>query len=78
MLLIKKYISLFIKHTASLGLFVFLPLLLILYLGNNVLAIEREKHIASVSSRLENGLIDIESEIAPESFFFKSWQRGVV
>ena len=67
----KKYFSEFLKHAAPLGLFVLLPLLVILYLGHNIITIEKNKHISELSTKIENTLKDIESEIAPESFMLK-------
>lgn len=67
----KRVISLFIKHGAPLGLFVFLPLLVAMSLGLNLINFERDRHISELSSKLENSLIDIESEISPESFLLK-------
>ena len=67
----KKYFSEFLKHAAPLGLFVLLPLLVVLYLGHNIITIEKNKHISELSTKIENTLKDIESEIAPESFMLK-------
>lgn len=69
--IVKKYFSIFFKHAAPLGLFVLLPLLVILYLGHNIITIEKNKHISELSIKIENTLKDIESEIAPESFMLK-------
>ena len=66
-----KYISAFLKHAAPLGLFVLLPLLVVVYLGHNIIIFESEKHILDISTKLENSLKDIESEIVPESFLLK-------
>ncbi len=68
---LKKYFLLFIKHSAPVGLFILLPLLVTLYLGHNIIIQEKEKHISSLSTKVENSLKDIESEIAPESFLLK-------
>ncbi len=70
-LLFNKYFSIFLKYAAPLGLFVLLPLLATLYLGHNIITSERSRHIADLSSKIENGINDIESEIAPESFLLK-------
>lgn len=70
-MIFKKYISIVIKHTAPVGLFILLPLLVALYLGYNLINIERTKHILELSTKLENSLVDLESEIAPESFLLK-------
>ena len=70
-LLLKKYFSIFIIHAAPLGLFVLFPLMVVLYLGHNVIKIEYDKHIAELSTNLENSLKDIESEVAPDSFMLK-------
>ncbi len=67
----KNYISSFFKYAAPLGLFVLLPLLAALYLGHNVIISERSRHILELSTKIENGINDIESEIAPESFLLK-------
>ena len=69
--LLNTYFSKFLKHSAPLGLFVLLPLLVILFLGHNIITIEEEKHISELSTIIENRLKDIESEIAPESFLLK-------
>ena len=66
-----KYFSVFLKHAAPLGLFVLLPLLVILYLGHNIITIEKNKHIAGLSTKIENTLKDIECEIEPDSFLLK-------
>ena len=67
----KNSISIFLKYAAPLGLFVLLPLLAALYLGHNVITSERSRHILELSTKIENGINDIESEIAPESFLLK-------
>ncbi len=66
-----KYFSIFLKYAAPLGLFVLLPLLATLYLGHNIIISEKSRHIADLSAKIENGINDIESEIAPESFLLK-------
>lgn len=68
---LKKYFAIFLKHSAPVGLFVLLPLLAALYLGHNIITLEQEKHISELSTKNENTLKDIESEIAPESFLLK-------
>ena len=68
---LKRFFSLFIKHGAPLGLFILLPLLVALFLGYSLINLEAEKHISLLAGKIENGLIDIESEIAPESFLLK-------
>ncbi len=71
LLSLKKYLSIFLKHFAPMGLFVFIPLLAALYLGHNIISIEQNKHFSVLSSKIEDNLKDIESEIAPESFLLK-------
>ncbi len=66
-----KYFSLLLKHLAPVGLFVVLPLLAALWLGHNIIIQERDKHVLELSTRIENNLKDIDSEIAPESFLLK-------
>ena len=68
---LKYYFSIFLKYAAPLGLFVLLPLLATLYLGHNIISSERSRHISDLSTKIDNGLKDIESEIAPESFLLK-------
>ena len=68
---LNRYFSEFLKHAAPLCLFVVLPLLVILFLGHNIIIIERNRHIEELSTRIENSLKDIESEIVPESFLLK-------
>ena len=68
---IKNYFSVFLKYAAPLGLFVLLPLIATLYLGHNIFCLERNRHVSDLSTKIENGLKDIESEIAPESFLLK-------
>ncbi len=65
------FFSKLLKHLAPLGLFVLLPLLVILFLGHNIITMEKDKHISDLSTKIENTLKDIESEIAPESFLLK-------
>ena len=67
----KNSFSIFLKYAAPLGLFVLLPLLAALYLGHNVITSERSRHIQELSTKIENGINDIESEVAPESFLLK-------
>ena len=67
----KDFFSAFLKHAAPLGLFVLLPLLVVLNLGHNIITFESDKHISDISTRIDNSLIDIESEILPESFLLK-------
>ena len=69
--MLKKYFPILIKHVAPVGLFILLPLLVSLYLGHNIIIQEKEKHISKVSTKIENYLKDIESEITPESFLLK-------
>lgn len=64
----KKWSALFIKHGAPIGLFILLPLLVALYLGHNIITLERNKHISQLSAQLESRLADMESEIDQESF----------
>ena len=66
-----KYISIILKHSAPVGLFVILPLLAAFSLGHNIITQERNKHVSQLSTKIENSLKDIESEIAPESFMLK-------
>ena len=68
---IKKYISIFLKYSAPVGLFIILPLMVALYLGHNIITLEKNKHISELSTRIENSLKDIESEITPGSFLLK-------
>ena len=68
---IKRYFSIFIKHFPPIGLFVLLPMVITLYLGNSIISDEKNKHIQELSIILENTLKDIESEVAPESFLLK-------
>lgn len=68
---LKDFFSAFLRHAAPLGLFVLLPLLVILNLGHNIITFESDKHISDISTRIDNSLIDIESEILPESFLLK-------
>lgn len=71
MALVKRWLSLLIKHGAPVGLFFILPMLVALYLGHNVFTTERDKHISLLTEKLENNLSDIGSEVAPESFLLK-------
>ena len=68
---LKKYFSIFLKHMAPLGLFVFIPLLVILYLGHNIITFERDKHLNELSTKIDYILKDIESEVSPDSFLLK-------
>ena len=68
---LKKIFSLLLKHLAPVGLFVILPLLTALYLGQNIIILEKNKQVSELSTQIENSLKDIESEIAPESFLLK-------
>ncbi len=65
---IKKWTALIIKHGAPIGLFILLPLLVALYLGHNIITLERNKHISQLSSQLESRFAEMQSEIAPEAF----------
>ena len=69
--LLNKYFSAFLKHAAPLGLFVLLPLLVVIYLGHNIISLEKNKHIDELATNIENSLKDIESEISPDSFLLK-------
>ena len=68
---LKKYFYLFLKYAAPIGLFLLLPMLVVLYLGHNIINQEKSKHLSELSSLLENNLNDIESEIPSKSFMLK-------
>ena len=69
---LKKYFSIFLKHAAPLGLFVLIPLMVILYLGHNIITSERDKHFYELSTKIDYTLKDIESDVTPESFLLTS------
>ena len=71
LLSLKKYFSIFLKYSAPVGLFIVMPLLVALYLGHNIITLEKNKHISELSTRVDNSLKDIESEITPGSFLLK-------
>ena len=66
-----RLFSVFLKHTAYIGLLVFVPLIAFYFWGHNIIEQERNKHILTLSKIIENKLKDIESEIIPESFLLK-------
>ena len=66
-----RLFSVFLKHTAYIGLLVFVPLIAFYFWGHNIIEQERNKHILTLSEIIENKLKDIESEIIPESFLLK-------
>ena len=68
---VKKFLSLIIKHTSILCLFAVLPLVATLFLGHEIINIEQNKNIIELSTKLDNTLKDIESEISEESFLLK-------
>lgn len=69
--ILKKYFSIFLKHAAPLGLFVLIPLMVILYLGHNIITSEKDKHFYELSTKIDYTLKDIENEVTPESFLLK-------
>lgn len=68
---LKKYSSNFFSYSANLGLFIILPLLVILFLGEDAISFELNKNISKVSIEIDNSLNDIESEVNPELFLLK-------
>ena len=68
---LKKFLSIFLKYGAPIGLFIVLPLLVALFGAHNIITSEGNKHIGELSAKIENSLKDIESEIAKESFMLK-------
>ena len=68
---IKIFFSNNLGHIASIGLFILLPLFVVLSLGENVILSEQQKYISKVSSNIDNSLIDIENEVSPASFLIK-------
>ncbi|MBU1108641.1 MAG: SpoIIE family protein phosphatase [Candidatus Riflebacteria bacterium] len=61
----------FFRHSAPLGLFVVLPLLIAGYLGYQTIANERAKHIDRVSGELDKNLIQGQYEAAAGTFLRK-------
>ena len=60
-----------LKHSAPLGLFVVLPLIIAGFLGHQTLANERVKHIESVSSELEKNVVRAQYELDAATFLRK-------
>ena len=73
---IKKFFSIILKHSAPVCLFIVLPMLVSLYLENNIINTEKENHFANLSTQIDNLLKDIESEVEPESFLLKIARGG--
>ncbi len=69
--ILKKYLSIFLKYGAPIGLFIILPLLVALFGAHNIITSEKNKHIGELSVKIENSLKDIESEISQDSFMLK-------
>ena len=69
----------FFRHSAPLGLFVILPLLIAGYLGHQTIANERAKHIDRVSAELDKSLIQGQYEADAATFLRKigrgAWHR---
>lgn len=70
-----RWLSVFLKHAAPVGLFIFLPLLVAAYLGYHTITLEREKHVDLLTRNLETSLTQANCE-ADTEVFLKKVARG--
>ncbi|OGK10500.1 MAG: hypothetical protein A2W80_17145 [Candidatus Riflebacteria bacterium GWC2_50_8] len=61
----------FLKHSAPLGLFVVLPLIIAGYLGHQTIANERAKHIENISEELDKNVVQAQYELNAATFLRK-------